>query len=349
MVIRDHGQARGLHYEKGNTIQHKERKNFMMERGRFLAVGLIFLFLWLGLNQKGFAEERYSVKEGDSLYRISKIFGVPIKVLKRVNHLERDYLKPNQVLLIPDRKEIQKGETSKHLSGKSEKKLLAKLESYIVRKGDNLYAISKRVGLSVEEIQKINHLQGTALKIGQVLTLAKVGSEETTEEEVDEDVDDSDNSEEPTEEPDEENQQEETFNKPVGKWSSLEERSICVRVVKTFLGVPYRLGGCTLKGIDCSAFVKKIYEIFSIDLPRTAREQLQFGKRVGKNELEEGDLVFFRTHRASGTHVGIYIGNNQFVHASSLKKEVKVDNLDTPYYTKRFLRGVRVKELEKEI
>lgn len=321
----------------------------MTKRWLFSAVGLVLLFLWLGLNQKGFAEERYSVKEGDSLYRISNMFGVPIKVLRRVNHLEGDYLQPNQVLLIPDRREIQNGETSKHLLGKSKRKLSAKVEQYIVRKGDNLYAISRRVGLSIEEIQKINHLQVATLKIGQVLTLIRVGSDATAEEEVDEDVDDSDNSEEPTTEPDEEDQQEESFNRPVGKWSSPEERSICVRVVKTFLGVPYRLGGVTLKGIDCSAFVKKIYEIFSIDLPRTAREQLNFGKRVGKNELEEGDLVFFRTHRASGTHVGIYIGNNQFVHASSLKKEVKIDNLDTPYYTKRFLRGVRVKELEQEI
>jgi cell wall-associated NlpC family hydrolase len=321
----------------------------MIKQWHFSVVGLVFLLLLLGLNQKGFAEERYSVKEGDCLYRISNIFGVPIEVLKRLNHLDGDHLKPNQVLLIPDRKEIQNGEMSKHISEKSGKKLSAKAKSYIVHKGDNLCAISKRVGLSVEEIKKINHLQGTALKIGQVLTLAKVESEESSEEEVDEDADDSDNSEEPTIEPDEEDQQEETFSKPMGKWSSLEERIICVRVVKTFLGVPYRLGGCTLKGIDCSAFVKKIYEIFSIDLPRTAREQLNFGKRVGKNELEEGDLVFFRTRRASGTHVGIYIGNNQFVHASSLKKEVKVDNLDTPYYTKRFLSGVRVKELEQEI
>ena len=219
------------------------------------------------------------------------------------------------------------------------------MESYVVRKGDSLYAISRRVGLSVEEIKKLNHLQVTALKVGQVLTLPKAGMVEEAEEGVEEPGD----SEEPTVEANIEGEQEETSHKPVGKWSSSEERNLFVRVVKTFLGVPYRLGGSTLKGIDCSAFVKKIYQIFSIDLPRTAREQLHFGKGVEKNELEEGDLVFFRTRRANGTHVGIYIGNNQFVHASSLKREVKIDNLDTPYYDKRFLRGVRVKEFEKEI
>jgi peptidoglycan DL-endopeptidase LytE len=316
----------------------------MMERWRFSAVGLTLLFLLFGVHQEGLAEERYTVKEGDNLYRISKTFGVPMEVLKRVNHLEKDNLKLKQVLLIPDRKEIQKGETAKRVLGKTAKKASAELESYVVRKGDNLYAISKGVGLSVEEIKKMNHLQVTALKIGQILTLPQVGGEEAVEEEAEKLGD----SEEPIAEPDEKGQEEGT-SKPVRKWSSSDERNLLVKVVKTFLGVPYRLGGSTLKGIDCSAFVKKIYQIFSVDLPRTAREQLHFGKGVEKKELEEGDLVFFRTRRANGTHVGIYIGNNEFVHASSRKKEVKVDNLDMPYYDQRFLRGVRVKEFEKEI
>lgn len=135
---------------------------------------------------------------------------------------------------------------------------------------------------------------------------------------------------------------------PLGKWSNPEERNLFVRVVKTFLGAPYRLGGSTLKGIDCSAFVKKIYEIFNILLPRTAREQFHIGKKIEKHELEEGDLVFFKARRPNNAHVGIYIGNNEFVHASNRKKEVKVDNLDTPYFSKRFLKGVRIKELERE-
>jgi cell wall-associated NlpC family hydrolase len=121
-----------------------------------------------------------------------------------------------------------------------------------------------------------------------------------------------------------------------------------VRVVKTFLGVPYKLGGSTLRGIDCSAFVRKIYEIFNVDLPRTAREQLSIGRKIEKEQLEEGDLVFFK-RRGNSAHVGIYIGESQFIHASSRNKEVKIDHLDLPYFNGRFLRGVRVKELEKEI
>jgi cell wall-associated NlpC family hydrolase len=119
-------------------------------------------------------------------------------------------------------------------------------------------------------------------------------------------------------------------------------------VVKTFLGVPYRLGGSTLKGLDCSAFVKRVFEIFNVQLPRTAREQLHIGKKIGRGELEEGDVIFFKTRRANNTHVGIYIGNNEFVHASYRSKEVRVDNLDTPYFNQRFINGVRIIELERE-
>jgi cell wall-associated NlpC family hydrolase len=64
--------------------------------------------------------------------------------------------------------------------------------------------------------------------------------------------------------------------------------------------------------------------------------------------LEEGDLIFFKTRWANNAHVGIYIGNNEFVHASYRGKEVRVDNLDTPYFNQRFINGVRIIELEKE-
>jgi hypothetical protein len=199
------------------------------------------------------------------------------------------------------------------------------------------------MGLSVEAIQKMNHLPSTAIKVGQILILPK--SEILFQEEAEE-LGDGEGETEirgalgEKEDP--------VASTTLGKWGSSEERSLFVRVVKTFLGVPYRLGGSTLKGIDCSALVKRIYEIFNIDLPRTAREQFRIGKFVEKDKLEEGDLVFFSTRRANNAHVGIYIGGNQFIHASSRNREVKIDQLDKPYFNQRFLRGVRVKEMERE-
>jgi len=112
-----------------------------------------------------------------------------------------------------------------------------------------------------------------------------------------------------------------------------------------FIGAPYRFGGSTLKGIDCSSFVQKIYRIFDVNLPRKASEQSRVGISITRENLSEGDLVFFHTKRSLG-HVGIYIGNNEFVHASSKSKVVRIDSLDTPYYQKRFQRAVRIKGLD---
>jgi len=183
----------------------------------------------------------------------------------------------------------------------------------------------------------VNSLHTSSLKIGQVLSFPKNGEE--AEGSVDEE-------ETAGVTMTEAEKGETAASNPLGKWNNPDERSLLVRVVKTFLGVPYKLGGSTLKGIDCSGFVRKIYEIFNIELPRTTREQFWIGKKVGKEQLEEGDLVFFR-RGGNSSHVGIYIGANQFVHASSSNRQVKIDYLDAPYYNKRFLRGVRVKELDR--
>lgn len=316
----------------------------MMGRWTFLGAWLIVLSMLFGFNQKGLAEERYTVKPGDTLYEISRSFGVGIEELKKANGLEGNAIKPRQILLIPGGKKKQTLETAKKVSGKTAKRPSHQTESYVVQKGDSLYTISKRVGLSVEEVKKMNQLRSSNLKIGQLLTLPNL--ENRVEEGVEElgDVEEA-----AREEITEGNGGGNGSPEVLGKWSNPEERNLFVRVVKTFLGAPYRLGGSTLKGIDCSAFVRKIYQVFSVDLPRTAREQFSIGKRIEKDQLEEGDLVFFKTRRANNAHVGIYIGNNEFIHASSRNKEVKVDRLDAPYFNQRFLKGVRVKELETEL
>jgi len=316
----------------------------MMGRRTFLGAVLVFLSMSFHFNQMGLAEERYTVKPGDNLYEISRSFNVGVEDLKRANGLEGNMIKPRQVLLIPTEKKKQTIETTKKVSGKTAKKSSSQTESYVVQKGDNLYTISKRVDLPIEEIKKMNQLRSSNLKMGQLLILPKLENrlEESGEEFGDveevarEGVTDGNGDGEGSPE-------------PLGKWSNPEERNLFVRVVKTFLGAPYRLGGSTLKGIDCSAFVRKIYQVFSVDLPRTAREQFSIGKKIEKGQLEEGDLVFFKTRRANNAHVGIYIGNNEFVHASSRNREVKVDSLDAPYFNQRFLKGVRVKELETEL
>ncbi len=303
-----------------------------MGRLGFSGVILVVLFV-LACPQIGSTEERYTVKPGDSLYTISRSYGISVETLKGANGLEGNHLKPKQVLLIPD--------PEKRPIGKTVQKVSSETEPYIVKQGDSLYTISKRVGLSVEEIKKLNQLRTDVLKTGQRLILLKQKDRRGEEAE---EIGDA----EEVKEVQQAQGESQTIPEPLGKWKNPEERNLFVRVVKTFLGVPYRLGGSTLKGLDCSAFVKKIFEIFNVQLPRTAREQLRIGKKVGREDLEEGDIVFFKTRWANNAHVGIYIGNNEFVHASYRSKEVRVDNLDTPYFNQRFINGVRIIELERE-
>ena len=122
------------------------------------------------------------------------------------------------------------------------------------------------------------------------------------------------------------------------------EKQELVNVVLDWLGTRYRFGGVTRKGIDCSAFTRMVYrETAGIELPRTARIQANVGTSVAEIEdLAFGDLVLFHTRRyARVTHIGVYLGDNLFAHASS-RYGVTISSLESGYYQRRFLGGVRI-------
>lgn len=110
------------------------------------------------------------------------------------------------------------------------------------------------------------------------------------------------------------------------------------------LGVPYRYGGNTVaQGLDCSGFVKLVFsKTLGIILPRRASDMGRLGKHVNKNDLEPGDLVFFNTMRRINSHVGIYIGDDKFVHSPSTGGHIRVDKLSTSYWKQRFEWGKRI-------
>lgn len=115
-----------------------------------------------------------------------------------------------------------------------------------------------------------------------------------------------------------------------------------VDVARKMLDIPYRFGGSSFLGIDCSGYVKKVFNYLDVKLPRSAREQFKEGEVVAKENLAVGDLVFFRTYAKYASHVGIYLGDNTFIHASSGDKKVTVDSMTAPYYVKRFLGARRL-------
>ena len=108
-----------------------------------------------------------------------------------------------------------------------------------------------------------------------------------------------------------------------------------------YVGVPYVFGGTSPEyGFDCSGFVQYVFALSGIDIPRTADYQFEIGTPVSKEDLIPGDLVFFETYAPGASHVGIYIGAGQFVHAS--ERGVKVSQIDGDYYLDHFLCGKRI-------
>jgi murein DD-endopeptidase len=112
-------------------------------------------------------------------------------------------------------------------------------------------------------------------------------------------------------------------------------------VAHGFLGLPYRSGGASPEtGFDCSGFVQHVFHSSCrLQLPRTVQEQFVIGTETRKDELQRGDLVFFRRGRANW-HVGIYTGNGQFIHSPNQRQTIQVSSLDSPYY-KRYYIGAR--------
>jgi len=246
----------------------------------------------------------YTVRKGDTFSVISKKFSVPVNELKEINELKSTKLKLGQQLLVKS-------------TGP---------RTYAVRKGDTIYKIARRFDIDVDELKDINGLETDSLKSGQKLFLEPEAetSEFTNHEailsetKIDKEIPD------------------------IPKPEDLTLKDRLILFAKKFINIPYRFGGNSIFGIDCSGYVQKVYSMIGINLPRSAREQFHEGEPVETNELSIGDLVFFKTYASFPSHVGIYLGDNLFIHASSKGRKVTIDSLTEPFYIKRFIGAKRV-------
>ena len=113
-------------------------------------------------------------------------------------------------------------------------------------------------------------------------------------------------------------------------------------IIQAYLGKPYRGKSKYAAGVDCSLFAREVFDKFNgLELPRTVKDQYKAGKKVNRKHLVYGDLVFFNTERNKVSHVGIYVGYNEFAHAST-SKGVIVSGLNEKYWAKRFVGARRV-------
>jgi peptidoglycan endopeptidase LytE len=304
---------------------------------KIILASSLLLFLCIVMpNISGAAQTVRKVKQSDSLNSNAKKHRLSVNQSKSQSNLKSTKLPPGQTAVINNKKKkivrytLQKNNTSK-------KKQLQEFEvpvgendgefiEYKVKKGDTIDSVAAFFNVDREDLIESNNLQSLKsrrLSPGRMVLIPKIideGEEEIVN----------------------------LTNKPIKAWKNSDEKYMLVKVAKSFMGAPYKYGGTTVKGLDCSAYVRKIYEIFDIQLPRSAREQFQVGSKIRREELAVGDLVFFKTKRYVNypTHVGIYIGDGSFIHSSSGHGRigVKIDALSSDYYANAFTGATRIKD-----
>lgn len=176
---------------------------------------------------------------------------------------------------------------------------------YIVQAGDTLWTIAARYGITVEQLMQANQLSSEALYIGNRLIIPNAAAPSRSGESV--------------------------------------NNARVLEIAARYLGTPYRYGGQAPGGFDCSGFVKYVYGQVGIELPRTAASQYGVGTEVTREQLIPGDLVFFRCGGGSIDHVGIYSGNNQFIHSSSPRSGgVIYSSMSESYYARSYTGARRI-------
>lgn len=304
---------------------------------------LTFALALLLIPALAFGAKTHKLKKNETLVSLANKYHVSIVELKAVNNLTANQVKRGTVLIIPS-----PAETPNEISTEE-------AATYKVKKTESLAKIAKKTGVSVFELKRINGLSKNNVKAGRVLALREAATA-TTDEVI---VKQASTRKLQLRHPDlfSEKEYENTLADLVEPEQSTsvdlqkntelnpENMKLLKRSAFGFLGTRYRFGGTSKRGLDCSSFVQHVFRELDVTLPRTAREQFEVGNRVPTADLQKGDLVFFRTYASFPSHVGIYLGNNRMIHASSRDRRVVISALNTPYYRSRFLGAKRIEKI----
>jgi cell wall-associated NlpC family hydrolase len=333
---------------KNHTSIEEVRKVNHLKRGAVLKVGKVLTVPTNTYfpNQKMI---KHTVKYGETLYTIAHAHQTTIEEVKKLNHLKRNsILKVGQRLTVRTNTYLPKSLKKKH---KTDRFATKKLK---IKRGDTLYSLSRKYDISISEIKKINGLKkSNMLKVGMSLKLpmryrtkkiriAKKTAKsnkilakslkqyETIVLKSQEQV----------------LKEEKSFFSMSKLFSSSDTNKgkKITKLAKEKLGRRYVWGATGQKNtFDCSGLTTYVFKKNGIILPRRAIAQSKVGKYVKREDLREGDLIFFDTSKGRKgyvNHVGIYIGNDKFLHASSAKKKVVITSLKKKFYSERY-KGAR--------
>lgn len=261
-------------------------------------------------------EASHTVKVGDSLWIIARKYNTSVTELKLLNHLKGDIIYSGQVL------KVKGNEPAKQVKAAVDEKPSAAETSipatYKVKSGDSLWIIANKVKLSIQEIKTANNLKNDMIFPGQTLKLTKVSAAET-------DTSDASNTGGQVNPVPSKDSNDQEVSSKVSKM---------IAEAKTLMGTPYRWAGNTPDGFDCSGFIYYVLNKVTSVSRLSAAGYYNVMKPV--NEAKPGDFVYFTTYKAGPSHMGIYLGNGDFIHASG-SKGITISNLSESYWTQHYI------------
>ena len=279
---------------------------------------------------------KYTIKNGETLYTIAHKHHTTIEEVRKANKLKKgEILKPGRALTVPlntyfPNKKSKKTKMVKN--GKKTKTIKKNKKTKIVKNSKKVKIVKKSKKTKiVRKNKKLRHPRKTNKSLRVALTKHTTPLKERTKIRNNNRITIDD-----------------IFFKvlhPFGMGSSSNKRANIIKLAKTKLGKRYVWGAVGKGGtFDCSGFTNYVYKKNGIHIPRTSFNQSKYGAYVSRNNLQKGDLIFFDTskrHKGYVNHVGIYLGNGKFIHASSAKKKVVITSLKKKFYSRCYVGARR--------
>lgn len=248
----------------------------------------------------------YKIQKGDTLGIIAKKFNMTVQELKALNNLTSDLIYAGNSLRVSGEAAAVPSESNSVESIATPTTDNAKTDTYVIKSGDTLGKIASKFNVSVATLKSLNGLTSDLIFTGQKLKVTGTASSSNSE---------------VVQTP-----------KPVESEAKA-SASTLVNEAKKLIGIPYKWGGTSTAGFDCSGFIFYVYNKAGYDISRTSA-QGYYDRSYDVDQPQLGDLVFFEnTYKKGISHLGIYVGNNSFIHASS--SGVTITSLDTSYWSQR--------------